>query len=101
MENNYAPLDFLNWFEDVLNKKPGMLGSVADISAMFFVVDNIRSIIETGQRLPHKLSWNEFLVERHLIIDLTPVPVRDNWPYEKLVSLRGDYLTWLKSKQST
>ena len=99
MENNPKCLEFLKWFEEVLNARPGMLGSVADISAMFFVVDNIRNIMLHDERLPHKLSWNEFLIERKLLRDLKPIPVQDNWDFERFIELRHQYLKWVENRR--
>ncbi|MFZ3000381.1 MAG: hypothetical protein WA071_08620 [Undibacterium umbellatum] len=97
---NQKCLDFVKWFEDVLNAKPGMLGSVADISAMFYVVDNINNILLFDERLPSKLSWNEFLVEKKLLRDLKPIPIEDNWDFESFVKLRLQYLKWIEDRRA-
>jgi hypothetical protein len=93
---NQKCLDFINWFDDVLNEKPAMLGSVSDISAMFYVVDNIKHILLFDERLPQQLSWNEFLVDRKLVQDMKPIPVEENWDLESLAKLRHQYLKWLE-----
>lgn len=97
---NQKCLDFVKWFEDVLNTKPGMLGSVADISAMFYVVDNINNILLFDERLPSKLSWNEFLLEKKLLRDLKPIPVEENWDFESFVKLRHQYLNWIEDRRT-
>ena len=96
MENQNC-LDFIKWFDDTLNLRPGMLGSVADISAMFFVLDNMKNLLLFNERLPHELSWNEFLSEKKLFRHLKPIPIEDNWDYEKFVDLRHQYLKWVDS----
>ncbi|MFZ6736054.1 hypothetical protein ACO0LG_29310 [Undibacterium sp. Ji42W] len=98
--SNQKCLEFVKLFEDILNAKPGMLGSVADISAMFYVVDNIHNILLFDERLPLKLSWNEFLLEKKLLRDLKPIPVEDNWDFESFVKLRHEYLNWIEGRRA-
>jgi len=95
MENHQKCLEFIKWFEDTLSTKPGMLGSVADISAMFYVVDNMKNLFLFDERLPQKLSWNEFLIEKKLFRDLKSIPIEDNWDFEKFIELRHQYLKWV------
>ncbi len=91
MNNSETCLEFIDGFEEVLNARPGMLGSIVEISAKFLVIDNIKNIILFGEGLPRELSWFEFLIDKKLIRDLKPVPVEDNWDYEKFVELRHQY----------
>lgn len=91
--------DFINGFEDILNTSPGMLGSIADMSAMFYVVDNIKSILLFDERLPPELSWNEFLIEKKLFRNLKSIPIEDNWDFESFVKLRGQYLQWIEDRR--
>ena len=100
MQPHQKCLDFIQSFEDTLNVRPGMLGSVADISAMFYVVDNMRNLLLFDERLPQKLSWNEFLIEKKLFRDLKPIPVEDNWDFERFVELRHQYLKWLDDRRT-
>lgn len=95
MDNQQKCLDFIQGFDDVLNKRPGMLGSVAEISAMFFVIDNFKNILLFGESLPRELSWYEFLIEKKLLRNLKPIPVEDNWDFEKFIELRHQYLQWV------
>ena len=97
---NQKCLDFVVGFEEVLNTRPGMLGSVADISAMFYVVDNISSILLFDERLPPKLSWNEFLIEKKLFRNLKSIPIEENWDFESFVKLRGQYLKWIEDMRA-
>lgn len=100
MNNPQKCLDFINWFEEVLNAKPGMLGSVADISAMFYVLDNIKNILLFNERLPSELSWNEFLIEKKLFRELRSIPIEENWDFEKFVDLRHQYLKWVEVRRT-
>jgi hypothetical protein len=99
MESHQKCLEFIDWFEDVVNLRPGMLGSVADISAMFYVVDNIRSILLFDEVLPRQLSWIEFLIERGLIRDSKIIPIEDEWTVERFIELRRQYLKWVESRR--
>lgn len=87
--------DFMNWVDDVLNSKPGMLGSISDISAMFYIIDNINNILHKDERLPRELSWNEFLISKNLFRNLKSVPVEEGWDYDRFVDLRRQYVEWL------
>ena len=100
MDSHQKCVEFVEWFEDVFNRRPGMLGSVADISAMFFVVDNFNSLLSFGETLPQKLSWTEFLIDKKLLRNLKPIPVEDKWSFEKFVALWHEYLTWVKNKRA-
>jgi len=100
MKNAQKALDFINWFEDVLRSRPGMLGSVADISAMCYVVDNMRNILLHGECLPQNLTWNDFLIKKKLLRDLKPIPIEDNWSFEQFVELRHQYLLWINEALS-
>jgi len=95
MNTSNICLDFVDEFEKILNTRPGMLGSIVEISAKFFVIDNIKNLILFGEPLPRELTWFEFLIEKKLIRDLKPIPVEDNWDYEKFVELRHQYLKWV------
>ena len=77
-----------------------MLGSVSDISAMFYVVDNIKNILLFDERLPSQLSWNEFLVDRKLVRDMKATPVEENWDFESFVKLRHHYLKWIEARRA-
>lgn len=99
MDDRQRCMAFISWFEDTLNARPGMLGSVADISAMFFVIDNFNSLLSFGETLPRELSWNEFLFDRKLIRDLTPIPVQDDWSFDRFVELRHQYLKWVAERR--
>lgn len=98
--NSKKGLEFIEWLEDVINKRPGMLGTVSDISAMFYVADNIRNILIWGERLPQNLSWNQFLVEKRLLRDLTPIPIKDGWEMERFIELRHEYLQWVEGNRN-
>lgn len=100
MDDRQRCMEFINWFEETLNARPGMLGSVADISAMFFVIDNFHSLLSFGEALPHELSWNEFLFDRKLIRDLRPIPVQDGWSFERFIELRHHYLKWVAERRT-
>ncbi|MCH8622550.1 hypothetical protein [Undibacterium sp. TS12] len=97
---NQKCLDFVKWFEDVLDTRPGILGSVADISAMFYVVDNINNLLLFDERLPPQLSWNAFLIEKKLFRDLRAIPVEENWDFERFVELRHQYLKWIEDRRA-
>lgn len=99
MEHHQKCLEFLKWFEDTLDVRPGMIGSVADISAMFYIADNIKNLILFDERLPQKLSWNEFLIEKKLLRDLKPIPIEDNWDFERFIDLRHQYLKWIEARR--
>ena len=77
-----------------------MLGSVVEISAKFFVIDNIRNILLFDEALPQELTWFEFLIEKKLIRDLKPIPVEDNWDFERFVELRHQYLKWVDDRRT-
>jgi len=100
MESHKKCLDFIQWFESVLDRRPGMLGSVADISAMFYIVDNINSILLFDQVLPRELSWIEFLIERKLVQGSKVVPVEEAWDYGRFVDLRHEYLKWAEARRA-
>jgi len=65
MDNTQKCFDFIDAFENVLRMRPGMLGSIVEISAKFFVIDNIRNILLFGESLPRELTWYEFLIEKN------------------------------------
>ena len=92
-------LEFVDWFEDVLNHRPGMLGTISDISAMFFVVDNVRNIVVNGERLPFGLSWNQFLIDNGLMRDLRSIPIEEGWGFDRFIELRRSYLGWVENKR--
>ena len=73
-----------------------MIGSVADLSAMFYVIDNFNSLLLFGETLPPELSWHSFLFEKKLIRDLKPIPIEENWDYAKFIELRHQYLQWVE-----
>jgi hypothetical protein len=100
MNTSKKCLDFLDRFEEILNTRPGMLGSVVEISAKFFVIDNIRNILLFDEALPQELTWFEFLIEKKLIRDLKPIPVEDNWDFERFVELRHQYLKWVDDRRT-
>ena len=77
-----------------------MLGSVADISAMFLIVDNINRLLLFVERLPGELSWNEFLVDNKLMKDLKSIPIEENWDFERFIDLRNQYLKWVERRRS-
>ena len=89
-------LSFLEFFESTLQTRPGMLGSVADISAMFYVVDQLRNIAQEGKPLSPAQTWTQFLVSKKLLRDLQPIPIQDNWSHQQLAALRQEYLAWLE-----
>ena len=99
MENLQKSLEFIDWFEEVLNTRPGMLGSIAEITAMFLVVDNIRSLLLHGERLAQDLSWNQFLIERNLLRDLKSVPIEEAWDLDRFIALRHEYLRWVEDAE--
>lgn len=92
-------LDFVDWFEGVVGSRPGMLGSIAEISAMFYVVDNVRSLALSGERLPAQLSWNAFLIEKKLIKESKSVPAEEAWDLQRFADLRRQYLKWVESRR--
>jgi len=92
-------LEFIDEFEKVLNARPGMLGSITEISAQFFVIDNIKSIILFGEGLPQELTWHEFLFEKKLMRNLKPIPVEDNWDFDRFIALRHQYLKWVDDRR--
>lgn len=100
-ENSRKGLEFIEWFEDVASKRPGMLGTASDLSAMFYVVDNIKNILTWGERLPQNLSWNQFLVEKKLLRDLVPIPIEDGWEMERFIELRHEYLKWVEVNRNS
>ena len=100
MENHQKCREFINWFEDTVSRRPGMLGSVGDISAMFYIVDNINSILLFDEVLPRRLSWVEFLIEHGLIRESKVVPVEDGWDFERFVDLRRRYLKWVEDRRA-
>lgn len=77
-----------------------MLGSVSDISAMFFVIDNVKNLLLFDERLPQDLSWGEFLIEKKLLRNLRPVPIEDCWDYARFVELRRQYLEWVSDRRA-
>ena len=95
-ENSKKSLEFIDWLEDVIRKRPGMLGTLSDISAMLYVADNIKNILTSGENLPQNLSWNQFLVERKLLRDLVPIPIKDGWEVDRFIELRHEYLKWVE-----
>jgi len=100
MNTSQKCLEFIDGFEKVLNARPGMLGSIVEISAKFFVIDNIRNIILFGEGLPQELGWYEFLIQKKLMRHLKPIPVEDNWDYERFVELRHQYLKWVDERRA-
>ena len=100
MKNHQKCLDFIKQIENTLNTKPGMLGSIADISAMFYVADNIHNILLYDEMLPHEFSWNEFLIEKKLFRDLKSIPIEENWNFDRFVELRCLYLKWLENHRN-
>jgi hypothetical protein len=97
MSNLEECANFIEWFEQALRAKPGMFGSLAEISAMFYIVDNINNICVHGERLPTKLSWNEFLIEQGLLKDSRVV--NESLGHEKFIELRRQYLDWREAQR--
>jgi hypothetical protein len=89
---------FIEWFEQALRAKPGMFGSLAEISAMFYIVDNVNNICIYGERLPTNLSWNEFLIGQGLLKDSRVID--ESLGYEKFVELRRQYLDWRETQRA-
>jgi vacuolar-type H+-ATPase subunit C/Vma6 len=100
MNTSQICLDYIDEFERILNIRPGMLGSIVEISAKFFVIDNVKNLILFGEPLPHELTWYEFLIEKKLMRNLKSIPVEDNWDYERFVELRHQYLKWVDDRRA-
>jgi hypothetical protein len=99
MEKHQKCLDFTRWFEDMVNIRPGMLGSVSDMSAMFYIVDNINNILLFDEVLPRELSWIEFLIDRKLVRGSKIIPAEDGWDFERFSELRRQYLKWVEVRR--
>lgn len=78
-----------------------MIGSVAELSAMFYVIDNVNSLLLFGEALPRELSWHSFLFNKKLFRDLKQIPIEDNWDYDKFIDLRHQYLQWLENSRKS
>jgi hypothetical protein len=100
MENYQKCLEFMRWFENTVNIRPGMLGSVSEISAMFYIIDNINNIMLFGEVLPRKLSWIEFLIDRKLVRGSKIIPAEDSWELERFSALRREYLKWAEGRRA-
>lgn len=98
MNNLQECTNFIEWFEQALRARPGMFGSLAEISAMFYIVDNVSNICTHGERLPTKLSWNGFLIEQGLLKKSRVVD--ESLGYERFIELRGRYLDWREAKRA-
>jgi hypothetical protein len=98
MEYREKCLDFLFDFENILRVRPGMLGGISEISAMFYVVDNMNSILTSGEALPPTSSWFDFLVYKKLVKNNKSVPIEEGWNFDRFIDLRRQYLDWLAGR---
>jgi len=100
MSKQQKCLDFIDQVEAIARTRPGMLGSMNEIVAMFYISDNIKSLLLFGEMLPRELFWHEYLIERRLIRDLKPIPIEDGWDFERFAALRAQYLEWVKMRRT-
>jgi hypothetical protein len=101
MNKQQKCLDFIAQMEILASVRPGMLGPINEIVAMFYVADNIKNLLLFDEVLPQELSWNEFLMEKKLIRDLHPIPIEDNWDLERFSDLRRQYLMWVDERRAS
>lgn len=85
-----------------LNKKPQMLGSIEEIESCFFLLDQIKIILEYGEENNDPdLSWGAFLAFKGIgdLNGFVSSSIKDKKdPYRTLVDLRNEYYRWIKFK---